>query len=447
MIPGSNPIESPELPNIPNIPEVKSPDIVGKDLVKSESSLPNVQIKNQGGIVGGDVKINKSSQNLKLENVEKIINNNIIQKSSGGPVPKMDNSIAETGGIVSGNTGLDVTGLGQDTQLTALKKNEFVLVPGAAQAIGIPFLESMNKKYGGNNASKFSSINDIKIRTASGGGGIDLWGISPSRNTKLSSSSDFDDVPSHHRSYTTEAGIPKDYAVVRPGINPAAQPSHGRGLPVVAGVSGKVSFAGFSGNAGNMVEISNSEGKKIIRLLHLDKIKTSTGASVSPSTIIGTQGNTGTRDIHVHVDGRQSVHTNWIRAMLGGSFSSSVGGESDGGSGGSGTQPAQDQNVVSEVDYSKFATILGDKRGEIVLSKQQTSQASIISTPRSNVPPPPKTGTPQIVPLPQMGSQKPTTSGSMTGNTGTPPVVFSSVNSSEFSHYVAVKSLLNVLEY
>lgn len=464
IIPGSTPIDAPQVPNIPDIPDIKAPNITGTETAEPQKSQPNIQVKNQGGnIVGSDIKILKSIQNLNVDNSQKI--NNVVQKTSGGGVPKMNNKIAETGGIVSGSTGLDISGLGPDTQLTALKKNEFVLVPGAAQAIGIPFLESMNKKYGGNNASTFASVNDIKIRTAAGGGGIDLWGISPSRNTKLSSSSDFSSVPSHHRSYSAFRGaIPADYAVVRTGINPAAVPSHGRGLSVVSGVSGKVGFAGYADGAGNMVEIVNNKGEKLIRLLHLDKIKTKTGSTVSPSTIIGTQGNTGTRDIHVHVDGSKAVHTNWIRATLGGNYeagqlapdSGGGGGGAGGGGGGSGSQPPAEESV----DFSKFAEILGDKRGDIIMSGEQKSAyekagmlppsaAQIAPTPpKSNVPTPPTAGTPQILNLAAANlSAKPVTSGSMTGNTGTPPVNFSSINMAEFSHYTAVKSLLNILEY
>lgn len=466
IIPGSTPIDAPQVPNIPDIPDIKAPNITGTETAESQKSQPNIQVKNQGGkVVGSDIKILKNIQNLKVDNSQKI--NNVVQKTSGGEVPKMNNKIAETGGIVSGSTGLDISGLGPDTQLTALKKNEFVLVPGAAQAIGIPFLESMNKKYGGNNASTFASVNDIKIRTAAGGGGIDLWGISPARNTKLSPSSDFSSVPTHHRSYSAFQGaIPADYAVVRTGVNPAAEPSHGRGLNVVSGVSGKVGFAGYAGSAGNMVEVVNNKGEKLIRLLHLDKIKTKQGATVSPSTIVGTQGNTGTRDIHVHVDGNRSVHTNWIRATLGGSYAAgqlapdSGGAGGGGGGGGAGGGGGSETSPEETVDFSKFVEILGDKRGDIIMTGEQksayeragmlpSSAAQIAPTPpKTNLPTPPTTGTPQILNLAAANlSSKPVTSGSMTGNTGTPPVNFSSINMSEFSHYTAVKSLLNILEY
>jgi hypothetical protein len=38
--------------------------------------------------------------------------------------------------------------------------------------------------------------------------------------------------------------------------------------------------------------------------------------------VIGTQGNSGTKDIHVHLEGEKDVHTKWIRSQLGGSYSS-----------------------------------------------------------------------------------------------------------------------------
>jgi murein DD-endopeptidase MepM/ murein hydrolase activator NlpD len=187
-----------------------------------------------------------------------------------------------------------------------------------------------------------------------GGNGIDLWGISPSRNAKLGKNSGFTDVPSHHRSYTTEAGLPRDYAVVKSGVNPVANPSAGRGENVVAGVSGKVTYAGFASGAGNHVVVS-SGGKEIIRLLHLDKILARTGQSVNPSTVIGTQGNSGTKDIHVHVDGSQAVHTNWIKAMLGGQYESNPSAGS-GESGGT-SQPGAPEEKKPKLE---FIEVIGD---------------------------------------------------------------------------------------
>jgi len=71
-------------------------------------------------------------------------------------------------GEITKETGVSVAGAGRDTQLTALRPKEFVLVPGAAQELGIDRLKKLNKKHGGTNAPKFMNTNNIQL--AYGGG-------------------------------------------------------------------------------------------------------------------------------------------------------------------------------------------------------------------------------------------------------------------------------------
>jgi hypothetical protein len=71
-------------------------------------------------------------------------------------------------GQITEDTGVKVSGAGRDTQLTALRPKEFVLVPGAAQELGIERLKKLNKKHGGTNAPKFINTNNIQL--AYGGG-------------------------------------------------------------------------------------------------------------------------------------------------------------------------------------------------------------------------------------------------------------------------------------
>jgi murein DD-endopeptidase MepM/ murein hydrolase activator NlpD len=228
---------------------------------------------------------------------------------------------------------------------------------------------------------------DAAVGGMGGGTGIDLWGISPSSNQKLNQNSSFNDVPPHHRSYTTEAGVPRDYAVVKSGVDPVANPSAGKGENVVAGVTGKVTYAGFAGGAGNHVEIS-SGNKKIIRLLHLDKIKASVGQNVSPSSIIGTQGNSGTKDVHVHVDGSQAVHANWIKAMLGGEYQANPNTSTDTDTPATpGSRETEDEQPELQLDFTSHI-IRGDPAIESVTeaikhkpSYDQGGQQSIVMMP------------------------------------------------------------------
>jgi murein DD-endopeptidase MepM/ murein hydrolase activator NlpD len=384
LIPGTSPIEAPEISNIPERFKLEAPDIIGRKESSPQQSpdiqSPDIQQANSGGIIlnknlGGSITKQNITNNSFTTNTNNNTNNTNTNNSNENY--SVYDPISDKGGRVTSETGLTIKGLEPDTQLTALKKDEFVLVPGAARALGIGNLNNLNKKYAGSLANKeqFSNFNNVQILQRQGGGGIDLWGISPSRNVKLSSASDFSQVPAHHRSYSAFRGaIPADYAIVRSGVNPAAVPNHGRGLPVTSGVSGKVIFSGYAGSAGNMVEIGNSRGQKSIRLLHLDKIKTKTGASVSPSTIIGTQGNTGTRDIHVHVDGNRSVHSNWIRSTLGGRYSAEeLGGESE-ESGQSGELQDLMESTSTPLDSSKFFDIVGDPSNKRNLGFKQTDK-------------------------------------------------------------------------
>lgn len=135
FIPNSSPIDAPKIPNIPDVPVFEPPNIVG----------PDITVMRNGGMV------------LSPKITVKKYNN-------GGHFP---------GGIVDKNTGTTVSGLGQDTQLTALRKGEFVLVPGAAQEIGIDNLMAANKKHGGTNIPQNANVNNMKVRKMAGGGPVD----------------------------------------------------------------------------------------------------------------------------------------------------------------------------------------------------------------------------------------------------------------------------------
>ena len=81
------------------------------------------------------------------------------------------------GGFVDQNTGLQITGAGPDTQLTALQPGEVVMNRAAVKAIGADKLLRLNSIFGGPNANKPKFTNNIQL--AQGGGLIgavkDWW--------------------------------------------------------------------------------------------------------------------------------------------------------------------------------------------------------------------------------------------------------------------------------
>jgi hypothetical protein len=146
FIPGSSPITAPNIPNIPNAPTITAPNITGPPVQKSAS----------GGIVrkysGG------GHQNQTINN-----NSTNIQTS-------------HSDGYVTKDTGVEVSGMGKDTQLTALSPGEFVLVPGAVNEFGIDNLKVVNQKYGGTNQPQVTKLKSSNIFGMSGGGLVDTLG-------------------------------------------------------------------------------------------------------------------------------------------------------------------------------------------------------------------------------------------------------------------------------
>lgn len=72
------------------------------------------------------------------------------------------------GGFIDQNTGLQITGAGPDTQLTALQPGEVVMNRAAVRAIGVDKLLKLNRIFGGPNANKPRFANNIQL--AQGGG-------------------------------------------------------------------------------------------------------------------------------------------------------------------------------------------------------------------------------------------------------------------------------------
>jgi len=99
-----------------------------------------------------------------------------VEEKESGPAGivqkdyKLDSDLIKEGGPVKKNTGMTISGLGKDTQLTALTPGEFVLVPGAAKALGPKTLEGINKTFGGDNLSRSALLKDVKVKKFEGGG-------------------------------------------------------------------------------------------------------------------------------------------------------------------------------------------------------------------------------------------------------------------------------------
>ena len=80
--------------------------------------------------------------------------NELMSMNKGGAVKKdkdalsidvVSSKLAAEGGKVDKKTGVNITGLGPDTQLTALKPGEVVLTPETSQGLGVDNLLAVNK--------------------------------------------------------------------------------------------------------------------------------------------------------------------------------------------------------------------------------------------------------------------------------------------------------------
>ena len=148
LLPGSPQIGTPQVPNIPEPPEIQSPDITGEKKQQAPAGPP-IQL----AFGGGPITPVKSSESKKLS---------------------FDDKVSKEGGVVNSQTAsYDIGGLGQDKRLTALADNEYVLKPGAAEWLGgPPYLDKVNKMFGGSSKRNFASMGDVKIQAAAQGGSI-----------------------------------------------------------------------------------------------------------------------------------------------------------------------------------------------------------------------------------------------------------------------------------
>ena len=118
-----------------------------------------VQTLRRGGLVGTKANVTKvkgyGHKELTALEKDKTLN--------------ISSELASKGGKVDKKTGVRVSGLGKDAQLTALTPNEFVLTPKAAEGMGIDTLLAINEAYGGTNAPEKAKLSDVSLMS---GGGI-----------------------------------------------------------------------------------------------------------------------------------------------------------------------------------------------------------------------------------------------------------------------------------
>ena len=148
-------------------------------------------------------------------------------------------------------------------------------------------------------------------------------------DVKLTPQTPFSDYALHHNKSDSHSYnnnrlgghpiVPRDYVAVRDWNRPGLD----RGTPVVAGVTGKVVYAG--GDSHNTVVIAN-HGKDRMQFHHFDSIKTSVGSMVGPKSVIGLQGNKPSGSVHIHLDASPSDHRSFAAAQLG----AEVEGDTDG---------------------------------------------------------------------------------------------------------------------
>lgn len=170
--------------------------------------------------------------------------------------------------------------------------------PGMGEPSSVSFYERIQEK-----------VDAIKLM-ASGGllstnGDVSDLRVGP--NTSFRSLRLHHNQPDSHSYNKRQHGAPRDYVIVRDFANQGLD----RGSPVVAGMKGKVKYA-----AGHTVVLQDENGVERMQFHHFDKILVKAGQTVTPSTVLGLQGNKPSGDVHVHLDAAPSYHEKWISAQL-----------------------------------------------------------------------------------------------------------------------------------
>ena len=322
--------------------------------------------------------------NLDIPDIPKIEYPEFIQqKEGGGTIVNVDNITFKSGGLIDGNSGIKITGMGNDTQLIAAQPGEVVMSKKAVDLYGEDELLAANAAAGGNNQPKFG-----KFMGFEGGGVVKPV---PKGSYKGQSGQKFGDP----RSYGGHAGV--DITEDAPwGSDPK--------IPVVAMTDGKVvkSSPGYDyTRSGYTSNLTIDHGNNIL----------ATYLHMSPFLKPGDEVKKGQR-IGSLIDLKDATHLH--------------------------LQMYQNGNVINPLDFIKGSGTL-----DLGASSSPTS-ANIQSSPSKTSISPPSSGQgSSVVPLPMQGQQSPG-SGSSSSPSQKKIPSFSAEDDSN-NELIVVKSIYNIV--
>ena len=473
LIPGSPQIEKIELPKIPDIPELEGPDLTGEkeEAKKAEETTPIPQDGADGEdgedaptpkppeispkVETPDVKPPeppepkeqqepkekpepKEQPEVKTMSGGGIINE-LIAMNKGGAVKKEDkgelsvdvsSKLAAEGGKVDKKTGVNITGLGPDTQLTALKPGEVVLTPETAQGLGVDNLLAVNKAYGGTNKAQKAKLTDISLMS---GGGI----VAGAKRVLGKGRGVGDQCANTTRAALSAAGHPA--ATKRTQVGDLDTPKGtGYNAPSFA--------ASFGGTDMGKVITNKSQIKAgDIILWRADRDK---GGNINKGAIthVGIAADDGLKHqydhntsngFHYRPHWHASAGTSWFAGIRlggsGGSVPPDISDESGGDSYGA-PQPGDGRSSMSNADISKAMS------SPALMGDFGSKEGSLKQAPGA-----PAKKSPTVLPLPMGNNKQPSMGGGTSSGGGTPPVSFPSLNPGEAGRRSAVKSILGIM--
>ena len=465
LIPGSPQIEKIELPKIPDIPELEGPDLTGEkeEAKKAEETTPIPQDGADGEdgedaptpnpadispkVETPDVKPPeppelpepKEQPEIKAMSGGGIINE-LMAMNKGGAVKKdkdalsidVSSKLAAEGGKVGKKTGVNITGLGPDTQLTALKPGEVVLTPEAGQGLGVDNLLAVNKAFGGTNKAQKAKLTDISLMS---GGGI----VAGAKRVLGKGRGTGDQCANTTRAALSAAG--------HPGATKRTQVGD-LDTPKGTGYNAPSFAASFGGTDMGKIITNKSQIKAgDIILWRADRDK---GGNINKGAIthVGIAADDGLKHqydhntssgFHYRPHWHSSAGTSWFAGIrLGGSGGSVPPDISDASGGDSyGAPQPGDGRSSSSMSNAEFSKAMSSTS---VMGDFGSKEGSLKQAPGA-----PAKKSPTVLPLPMGNNKQPSMGGGTSSGGGTPPVSFPSLNPGEAGRRSAVKSILGIM--
>jgi hypothetical protein len=470
--------------NTPSGPEPQ------KETPPDTGSNVEVDAMRGGGIVnelmamqsGGKVGTSAQRQEVKKD---KNLQRQLIEIEEKGRVVDVSSDLANKGGKVKKDTGVKITGLGPDTQLTALQPGEVVVTEKGAKAIGVENLLKVNESLGGSNKAKKAKLGDVSLSSMSDGGVVDkkkhpLLEKMSDGNIKKASAP-LGRCVTGSLDTMLRSGVPEPAATGNDvGNNPRGaisqlmqSPFNWKsmgGSPInLNSPYGNVRAGVYTkGQYGSLVKDGKiPSGALVFQSRYNDWNGTAPNSSgydmaiaqrggkghwngqLMPQFVYG--GNTK-KIIVLTPDGKKGDGTDsQIQPGPAGSEQPSPAGytPSTGSDANSGSTQPQSTSSKPAKPFSYKDVIHEDLRagGTFGSGFSKKQSAKIAKSPNKNIPEAPAKKTPQVLPLPGIGGgkkQNKMNGGTHTGG-GTPPVTFSSTNPAEMGHRSAIKSLLGIV--